>query len=44
MFDRRWNIASVQHPMQSQITAYQGESGQVVTFDYKWQDIDWKFR
>jgi hypothetical protein len=44
MFDRRWNIAGVRHPVQSQITAYQDAADQVVTFDYKWQDLDWKFR
>jgi hypothetical protein len=44
MFDRRWGIDGVRHPMQSQITAYQDAAGQVVTFDYKWQDLDWQFR
>jgi hypothetical protein len=44
MFDRRWSIVGVQHPVQSQIAAYQDAAGQVVSFDYKWQDLDWQFK
>lgn len=43
-FDRRWGITSIHHPPQTQIAAYQDTAGQVVTFNYTWQDIDWQFR
>ena len=43
-FDRRWGTTCVRHTPQSQIAAYRDAAGQVVTFDYVWQDLDWQFR
>jgi hypothetical protein len=43
-FDRRWGITCVRHPIQTQIAAYHDAPGQVISFNYTWQDLDWQFK